>query len=191
MAGTRGGPPRFLGMIIGLVTLAIVGVVALVVLKVCSALKEDWKDVGARTAEVAATTKRQLEAGEAYKGQLEISMAKTPSFDNSTGKMTLVFRVKNNGDKAVLRASADVTFGAVEGGRAHRENVLVFDDSPQSVMTGASGRSLLGGEEREITIRLKGEESWDVENVSVEFAGVRVSDSGGGAREGEAKGAAE
>lgn len=170
MAKAQGGPPRFLTPVIWLVILGVLGVVVLVVLKLGAAFQEGWGEVGKIRAKDHAIITAQKTAGLAYMDNVKVTVKVGAAVGAQKRKVPLIFTVRNNGDRDVLKAIAEVSFGTKKTG-VHTKEVVIFDASELSVRPDSPVMS--GGEET-FTVWAEVGEDWDLQDVKCKLTNVRV-----------------
>jgi len=173
MAKATGGPPRFLTPVIWLGILGVLGVVVLVVLKLGAAFQEGWGEIEERRARDHAIITAQKTAGLAYMDSIDVSMKVGAAVGTERRKIPLTFTIRNNGDRNVLKAFAEVSFATPKADvPRHTEQVLIFDASELSVRTDSPVMS--GGEET-FTVWVEAGEDWDLRDVEYKIIKVRVN----------------
>lgn len=168
------GAPKFIGPMMLLVFMAIIGLVVLVVLKVGGNVKKDWQTVTDIRSKDAAAVRAEKEAGKAYLDKLRLTLAASRT-QSPDGKPVAVLtgKIANTGSTNVIRAVAAVTFLTSAGGApADTRDVILFDASELSMTT---DRPIVGGEERDVSKKVSDvSPDWDGTSISYELKEARV-----------------
>jgi len=174
----KGGPaaPRFLGPLLVLVLLAVLGLVVLAAAKIGSALKHDWKTVSDMRSRDAAQVLTEREAGKGYIDKLALvstAVAAQRAGDGASGA-TLSWEIANKGNKDVIKAVAKVKFLPEKGDEAiETRDVILFDASELSVTT---DKPLIGGETRTLVTKVADvNPNWPGSRISYEITEVRIN----------------
>lgn len=168
------GAPKFIGPVMLLVFMGILGLVVLVVIKVGGNVKHDWQTVTDIRDKDAAAVQSEKEAGKTYLDKLSLALSakRTQDPDGKPGA-ALTGKIANTGGTSVLKVVVTVKFLPAAGDAAvDTRDVILFDASDLSVTPDSP---LLGGEEREIAKNVSEvSPDWDGTRISCEIKEARV-----------------